>query len=343
MRRPGRPRSWTPSRTSGRTTADNNGGTAPDEVGRSLPHIVEEIQMSDQWQRAASEAAKRHMAAQEDDTPYVAMLKAELSDQAPAIDPVIVTLKETVVEPCPDGCCDTVSEVVRTVEVMDDTKGPWFSAAYDGECSKCDGAIWRGDEIRADGRGGYECSGCYPHDDETPVSKPCQHRFVWVDDDNGRSGSFCVRCEQEEDPLPDVGLADDPAQQVPTADEFMNPGPAAPGGPVMTPDEFMDPDAPDKPLNVSGQPSEPERDSRGRYLVTDPATGDFRRFKNGKPMGWTRTTTFNKAASNNKAINDWNRRNIVIGASRLPHLVRDAQEIGRASCRGRGEVWVVEG
>ena len=218
--------------------------------------------MSDQWQRKASEAAKRHL-------DYLAKAAAELSDPAP------------------------------TLEAMDDTKGPWFAASYDGECATCDGAIWRGDLIRADGQGGYECLECQPHDDETPMA--------------------AMYSEPTEEAVTDA------MPVTPTPDQFMDPGPVAPSGPVMSADEFMDPNTPDKPLNVSGQPSEPDRDSRGRYLVTDPATGDFRRFKNGKPMGWTRTTTFNKAASNNKAINDWNRRNIVIGASRLPHLVRDAQ------------------
>jgi hypothetical protein len=32
---------------------------------------------------------------------------------------------------------------------------PAFAARYDGECSVCDGAIFQGDLIRADGEGGY--------------------------------------------------------------------------------------------------------------------------------------------------------------------------------------------
>lgn len=149
-------------------------------------------------------------------------------------------------------------------------------------------------------------------------------------------------CEAVSDPAPTVEPMDDetpvaamysePTEEAVTdavtaPDQFADPAPltAAPAPQEAPADVFSDPAEAGPKLNVSGQPSEPERDSRGRYLVTDPATGDFRRFKNGNPMGWTRTTTFNKAASNNKAINDWNRRNIVIGASRMPHLVRDAQ------------------
>ena len=68
-------------------------------------------------------------------------------------------------------------------------KGPWFGAMYDGWCSGCEDAIHEGDQIRADGQGGYECEDC----DEN-----------WKDagdDDNG----FIA----------------------PTADEFMDPAPVA--------------------------------------------------------------------------------------------------------------------
>lgn len=47
--------------------------------------------------------------------------------------------------------------------------GPWFSASFDsgvreddfeGGCSGCGGPIYTGDEIRADGAGGWEHRGC---------------------------------------------------------------------------------------------------------------------------------------------------------------------------------------
>ena len=96
-----------------------------------------------------------------------------------------------------------------------------------------------------------------------------------------------------------------------------------------TADEFLDPTVidPDPRLNVSGQPTDESkfRDYLGRYAIKDPATGDFRRFKNGKVSGITRVTTFNKAAGNSKAINDWNRRNIVIGSALRGDLVIKAR------------------
>lgn len=39
-------------------------------------------------------------------------------------------------------------------------KGRWFRANFDSECSGCDGAIWEGEDIRADGFGGWEGRCC---------------------------------------------------------------------------------------------------------------------------------------------------------------------------------------
>jgi hypothetical protein len=44
-------------------------------------------------------------------------------------------------------------------ESVTDT-APWVPASFDGECSSCDGAIWVGEEIRADGFGGWEGKCC---------------------------------------------------------------------------------------------------------------------------------------------------------------------------------------
>lgn len=193
-------------------------------------------------------------------------------------------------DPTPRGVTKfpAVSDPAPTVEPMDDTKGPWFGAMYDGRCSVSECQIYEGDRIRADGQGGYECEDC-------------------GEDDNGAV------------PLPErqdaeiAAMYSEPTQEAVT--DAM---------PMSTSEEFMfeDPTAPEDPatkLNVSGQP--PARyEWRGSvnlgYLTTDPETDEFRRYKNGKPKGWTRATTFNKAASDSKAINDWGKRNIVIGASR---------------------------
>lgn len=42
-----------------------------------------------------------------------------------------------------------------------DGRGPWFRASYPGDCNgECGGQIYEGDEIRADGKGGWLCSIC---------------------------------------------------------------------------------------------------------------------------------------------------------------------------------------
>lgn len=38
--------------------------------------------------------------------------------------------------------------------------GPWFRAGYEGECSECPADIVEGDQIRADGEGGWLCEAC---------------------------------------------------------------------------------------------------------------------------------------------------------------------------------------
>lgn len=205
--------------------------------------------MSDQWQAAASAAAKRHLE-------YLTKVADELSDQAP------------------------------TVKPMDDVKkGPWFYAEFNGVCSAGGESVEAGDEIRADGRGGYECSTCVADDEPDTVAS---------------------------------ALA-----EVPAADEFLSPTPVGPSVTMPTADEFMDPSTGPRPkkINVSGQP-EADRDWLGRYIVVDTELGDFRRTKKGDPYGITRVTTFVKAAANNKAINDWQKRNVVIGASLRPDVLR---------------------
>jgi hypothetical protein len=38
--------------------------------------------------------------------------------------------------------------------------GPWFTARRDGRCGGCPAPVLAGDQIRADGRGGYLCESC---------------------------------------------------------------------------------------------------------------------------------------------------------------------------------------
>lgn len=108
---------------------------------------------------------------------------------------------------------------------------------------------------------------------------------------------------------------------MPAPDAFT--GPAEPN-PLPTPDQFMDPAEPEVELNVSGQPPA-RRDYLKRYIVVDPDLGDFRRTKKErKPFGITRATTFNKHAQNTIALNGWSKRNVVMGASLRPDILRRA-------------------
>lgn len=115
----------------------------------------------------------------------------------------------------------------------------------------------------------------------------------------------------------DESLMSDPAPTVDTmSDEFEDPTPRTIGsaGPA---DDFEDPTPRDE--------VPPGLVHRGRYLITDPVTGDFRRYKtSGKIDGFTRATTFVKSATDSKALNDWGKRNVVIGAAARPDLAAKA-------------------
>jgi len=47
--------------------------------------------------------------------------------------------------------------------------GPWFSAAFPGICEKGGEGFEAGDEVRADGEGGYECRDCVTDAEQPPV------------------------------------------------------------------------------------------------------------------------------------------------------------------------------
>lgn len=98
--------------------------------------------------------------------------------------------------------------------------------------------------------------------------------------------------------------------------------------PLPTADEFMDPTVRDDPkpvMSVSGQPKDVPRDHLGRYAVVLPGETELEVYKtSGKPVGRTRATTFNKKGSDKKNINDWGKRNVLIGASRRRDLVLQA-------------------
>jgi hypothetical protein len=80
--------------------------------------------------------------------------------------------------------------------------GPWVTATYDGRCDgNCGGPITSGEEIRADGQGGWLCESC----GEDAADEPeCQHKggYVYMDDNKGHSGDFCLQCGE---PAPENG------------------------------------------------------------------------------------------------------------------------------------------
>lgn len=46
-----------------------------------------------------------------------------------------------------------------------DDKGPWFPARYGGECDTCGDPFYEHDEIRADGKSGWEARECCGDDE----------------------------------------------------------------------------------------------------------------------------------------------------------------------------------
>lgn len=265
------------------------------------------------------------------------------SDLSPTVD-VVDDTKPYASAPC------GIQECCGDDDVRDDSsKGPWFSAMYSGECSAGYCVIEEGDWIRADGQGGYECENCgedgiemMPADWQQQASAAARRHLAAQEEDTPYVALLKGELRKE-------GFVDTP-ERGPLAgptyvDELRIP--AAPG-PMPTPEEFMDPSSVDDPadkLNVSGQPNARYEwygsQNRG-YLVKEPHTDDFRRYKNGKPKGLTRATTFNKAASDSKAINDWGKRNIVIGASRRPNILLRAHGLTHEDNRRELEGIVAE-
>lgn len=222
--------------------------------------------------------------------------------------------------------------------------GPWFEAKYEGPCGDCGTLIEYGDMIRASGEGDYLCTDC---GDEQGVSDT-PDTDAWDRPDLPAPAGAFAPFSVNDDAAPGF-VAGPPApaevshwqQQArdaakrhleATAEEFTDPAPAPTtrankGVPLyVTPDAFMDPAAPEETpaVNVSGQP-DPRYEWWGEqnrgYLVKLPETGDFRRYKNGRPKGITRATTFNKAASDTTSLTDWKLRNVIVGASRRPDLL----------------------
>lgn len=164
------------------------------------------------------------------------------------------------------------------------TKGPWHGALRGGRCTWCGDPYFEGDRIRSDGVGGWECEKGY---EETPSTEQAWERPTAAN----------------------VQLP--PAEPTPAPDVFSSPAPVS--GDVFSGPAAVDGDAPQE-----------GKTERLGYICKDPVLGDFRRYKKGTKKGITRATTFNKSATNSKSITDWNKRNIIIGASRRPDIVAQA-------------------
>lgn len=243
-----------------------------------------------------------------------------------------------------DGGVAPVSDPAPTVDETTEEdsvaeKGPWFGAMYDGRCSVNECLIEEGDRIRADGEGGYECEGCGDDPGATDAGD---------DDQPDWQAQASAAAKRHVASL--------------SADAFMDPAPASRGyenlmntpqyvaqygrGAVPTPDQFMDPASTEdvKPvLGVNGQPKKVRRDHMKRYAVVLPGETELKTYKSsGKPVGRTRATTFNKAATDKKNINDWGKRNVVIGASRRRDLLLKAQGLTHENDRDRLNAIVVE-
>lgn len=105
-----------------------------------------------------------------------------------------------------------------------------------------------------------------------------------------------------------------------TPDEFLASEPDPDQATGISADEFLS--GPEPRLSVVGQP--PADVHRGRYRMKDPATGDFRRFKNGNVQGIRRTSNFKVAASNGISLSEWKARNVLLGCALRPDLTRKA-------------------
>lgn len=214
--------------------------------------------------------------------------------------------------------------------LADPEKGPWFGALYDGRCSVNECPITEGDRIRADGLGGYECEDCGIDAAPADTTHPGL-RVPNVYQEQASAAAKRHLAAQAED-TPYVALLKEELRTPGPEDPFEDPTPVAAMYSEPTPEAvqdampFEDPTTPaerPKKINVSGQP-EADRDWQGRYIVKDPDLGDFRWQKNGKAKGITRVTTFNKAARDTTALQKWGKRNVVIGASRRPDILRRA-------------------
>jgi len=107
------------------------------------------------------------------------------------------------------------------------------------------------------------------------------------------------------------------------------------GAPAPNTSELLN--ANGKPVPFDGSTPDANRDHTNRdgYLIRQPDTGEFRRYKAGHVKGIRRCTTLVKAASDKTALTDWAERNVLVGASRRPDLVMQANRLDVTEDRDR--------
>jgi hypothetical protein len=197
-------------------------------------------------------------------------------------------------------------------------KGPWFGAMYGGRCSVSECEIFEGDRIRADGYGGYECEDC---GDETLTHPVTAKPSDWQAQASAAARRHMAGAR---------GVAESIAygEPLPAAEDFDDPAVPEPPKPVMS---------------VSGQPKKVLRDHLGRYAVVLPGETELELYKSsGNPVGRTRATTFNKKGTDKKNINDWGKRNVLIGAARRRDLVLQATGLTHEDDKDRLNALVVQ-
>lgn len=166
---------------------------------------------------------------------------------------------------------------------------------------------------------------CTAPECDQEVTEPGAYR---CDDHLCARSTDCAECWETavSDPAPTVEVMDDTktSETLAAVNAFLfeDPSPAAPA------------------TNASGQPR--EKTSRSGYLITDPETGEFRRYKNGNIRGFTRCTTLVKAASDTASLTDWKQRNTLIGASKRPDIAARAHGLTHAGNRDELNAIVAE-
>lgn len=255
---------------------------------------------------------------------------------------------------------------VQDPEPAGEDKGPWFGAMYVGKCGSCEDPISEGDRIRADGTGGYECGACGdspatvvpdpdPSDWQAQASAAARRHADLMNEAGATViGPTAAARRHVAGPSVVVRVPDHPAFAAPpSAEDFLGQAYGSMGGAepmdpppqLPTAEEFLDQDSPEpKPvMSVSGQPKKVLRDHLDRYAVVLPGETELEVYKSsGNPVGRTRATTFNKAATDKKNINDWGKRNVLIGASRRRDLVLQATDLTHEADRDRLNALVVK-